>query len=66
MGTMLLNVSTVDGHWESFLLSYSDFKIEAVPFVPALGPCLSDFSIVVQDFFCIFFVLTSARASLGG
>lgn len=60
MGTMLLNVSTVDGHWESFLLSYFDFEIKAVSFVPALVPWLSNFSTVVEDFFVFSFVLTSA------
>lgn len=63
MGTTLLNVSTVDGHWESFLPSYSDFEIKAVSFVPAVVPWLSNFSIVVEECFSVFsFVLTSASA----
>lgn len=57
MGTTLLNVSTVDGHWEP----YFDFEIKAVSFVPALVPWLSNFSIVVEEFFLFSFVLTSAR-----
>lgn len=64
MGTLFLNVSTVDGHWESSLLPYFDFKIEAAPLVPALGPQLSDFSIVVWFFFVCVFSFVSP-ASLG-
>lgn len=59
MGTMLLNVSTVDGHWES----YFDFEIKAVSFVPALVPWLSNFSTVVEDFFCIFLCLNFSQCA---
>lgn len=64
MGTLFLNVSTVDGHWESSLLPYFDFKIEAAPLVPALGPQLSDFSIVVCFFFCVCFLLSRPQLEL--
>lgn len=48
MGIGLLNVSTVDGHWESVQFSCFDFGMKAVPLVPAPVPQLSNFCIYCQ------------------
>lgn len=42
------------GRWESFLFSYFDSDIKAIPFVLAQVPWLSNFSIVVEVIFVFF------------